>query len=227
MEQDPSEQNKINKITEELKGQLEHAFDDKEELAKEIDDFILRLEIYKKHGLVFNKEKIADDVRKSLDIQDQKTFIAHLLKALEPITILMATKPEVFEKIRRERILNDGHNIELSKVLYMDMHNNNAFIHLPPSVEYIKENGLKKFIKEIENGLIKLAEIIESNDSIKKIVATSWIVAKNPGLLERLGFTIIGPISEEVKRAHFSNEPRPVFEASMSREDFLIKYLKK
>jgi hypothetical protein len=60
--------------------------------------------------------------------------------------------------------------------------------------------------------------------SIKGLTASSWIVAKNPGILELLGFTILGPIDEEMKKKHFSEETRPIDHAIISRDELLKKY---
>ena len=158
-----------------------------------------------------------------------------MLKVLEPIIILQATKPEILEKIekenekvQREEILNGDGNLKLSEVLYSGIngeHENEAEIHLAPANEFIKEKGIGVFKNEIESGLKKLATIIKSNNNIEKVSAVSWIVAKNPVLLESLGFTIIGEISEEEKRQkNYIGDNRPIARASMKREDFLARY---
>ena len=106
----------------------------------------------------------------------------------------------------------------------MDFENEMAHIHLATAKELIKERGIVNFKGEIINGLKKLAEIVKSDEKIKEIWAASWIVAKNPLILERLGFAVVGEISEEEKREHFSDEKRPVAKAFMTREDLLAKY---
>jgi hypothetical protein len=50
-------------------------------------------------------------------------------------------------------------------------------------------------------------------------------VASNPGLLEKLGFEIEGPIDEETRKKHFADDPRPISKAVISREKLLEKYL--
>lgn len=81
-------------------------------------------------------------------------------------------------------------------------------------------------IKAFRDGLRELARQVKEDERIKEIKATSWIVAANPGLLEKAGFTIGGAIDEKIKMEHFNDEDRPVFWAHMSRENLLEKYLK-
>lgn len=66
---------------------------------------------------------------------------------------------------------------------------------------------------------------LAADERIKEIQATSWIVASNPGLLEKAGFTVAGSISEEMRMEHFSNESRPVSWAQINREKFLKLWL--
>jgi len=44
-------------------------------------------------------------------------------------------------------------------------------------------------------------------------------------LENRYGFTIDGKINEKMKKKHFSDETREVWEAHMDREELLNKYL--
>lgn len=77
-----------------------------------------------------------------------------------------------------------------------------------------------------KEGLQKLAEIVKENESLQVIAATSWIVARKTERLEELGFTDMGPITDEEREQHFKGDTRPINKAVISREDFLKKYLK-
>jgi len=238
MEKSPiNQQNlKIDVIKDETKVSLGHLFDNKEkELNNRIDNFILKLEFLEKNGVALNKEQIINGVRESAYIKDREVFISHLLKVLEPIITIQAAQPEIKEilereneKVQRDEILSEDGNLKLSEVLYSGIngeHKNEAEIHLAPATEFIKEKGIGVFKNEIENGLKKLATIIKSDNNIEKVSAVSWIVAKNPALLESLGFTIIGEISEEEKKQeNYIGGNRPIARASMKREDFLVRY---
>jgi len=149
---------------------------------------------------------------------------------LEPIVALRINQSKIFEKVQRENTINSNGNLKLSEVLYTSLNEQNKneiFIHLAPAEEFIKENGIANLKKEVEKGLAKLAEIVESNKNIEKITATSWIVAKNPLILERLGFTVVGEISEKERMEDFNNEKRPVAKAFIERSDFLARYYNK
>lgn len=232
MEKNQLEQIKINeevkKQTEELREKCLVLFDDREKLEKGISDLIKRLEKIYEAGLSFDKDGIIKGIKESLEIKDKETFVSHLVKTLEPFILLNITKHDfiehIWEKERREEILNEDGNFKLSEVLYAGSEGNEASIHLAPAKEFIKEKGIAYFKNEIKVGLIKLAEMIENKPEIEKITATSWIVAKNPALLVDLGFIVDGNITKEEKEQYFSEDTRPVSKAFINREDFLKKY---
>ena len=107
----------------------------------------------------------------------------------------------------------------VNEILTYGVDGDNVHIHL---------NSLQISHQEKEEliyaGLRKLAVIIKSKPEINKISATSWIVARHPRSIQKLGFTIKGPISEEFRQKHFKDEERPVHYSEMSREEFLTRY---
>lgn len=227
-EENPLEQQriKIEALKEEMKEKYGKMFDKREEFNSKINGFILQLETFEKEGLVFNKEEIINGLKESLKIQDKEKFVAYLLKILEPLMILKFTQPRIIEKVERDVEAN-GNDARLSDVLSATFENERADIHFAPASELIKDSGIGNLRKEIKNGLIKLAEIIKTNDKIKEVWATSWLVIESPLFLEKLGFTIIGTIPEmENDGAHFDNQGqrRPIASAFMKREDFLERY---
>ncbi len=230
MDQDPLEQQKakIDAVREETSKNLGRLFDEKDKLSKRVADFIARLEIYERGGLVFNKEEIIEGVRRGVEIQDKEKFIAHLLKVLEPYIVLRVTQSKIFnaieEKASREQIIKNPDNLPLSEVLYASFEGERVDIHLTPAKDFMTKEKIEDFKQEIKRGLIKLAEMIKSYPSVKEIWASSWIVATSPKRLEELGFVVVGPISEEERREHFEGEKRPISKAFMKREDFLARY---
>lgn len=232
MEQNPLEQQriKIEETKNEMRRELGRLFDNRGDLEKRIDDFAHKLEVFQKNGLVFDREGILKGLDESKEIKDREEFIVFLSKLLEPLVVSKFTQPGIFEKTQREFIIESGGSIKLSEILYTslsEMNNQGLAIHLAPAAELIKEKGIGNFKKEIENGLIKLAEIVEEDPKIERIDAVSWIVAKNPSLLKRLGFTIVGEIPQEMKKKNFNDEARPVAAAFMSRDELLARYGKK
>jgi len=114
-------------------------------------------------------------------------------------------------------------NIWLSELMYydIDVENGTAIIHIAPKGDL----NLGEVIKSIRTGFKKLAKQVKEDERIKEVQATSWIVASNPGLLERFGFTVEGIIDEKMKAEHFSDEKRPVAYAHISREELLKNIL--
>ena len=236
MEQPALKKNKNNEKLEEYRKELREKciaiFNDKEKLKRVVANVDGRLETFKEYGFSIEKDKIVADVQKAVGAKDAEAFAGSFLKAVEPYLILISDEKvsdlmrKADEDARRKEIFNEDGNFKLSEVLYAGAGKNEAQIHLAPSAELIKEKGLAFFKNEVKIGLKKLAENIRLYPEIKKITATSWIVGKNPALLEDLGFTVIGGISEEEKEKHFKDETRPIAKAFISREDLLEKYAK-
>jgi len=106
-----------------------------------------------------------------------------------------------------------GGMIKLSDILYVQSSlNKKSFkLHLDIDLQWLKQNKLKKFKEEFEKGLKQLAKIIKDSKKIKFITMESEMVKKNPKKVKEAGFTI----SERGLKKF----------ASMTREDFLSKYL--
>lgn len=228
-EQNPLEQqrSKIDNLKKELRGKLGRFFDEKEKIEERIDRLASEIGELEKLGLTLDKEDILNGIRECLKIQDKENFLVQLERVLEPYLKLKVNHPEIFEKAQREEIIRNSGYLRLSEVLYVGFENNIAHIHLAPASELIKEKGIADLKQEVVEGLKKLAEIIISQENIEEVWAVSWIVAKTPLLFKKLGFTVLGEISEDEKRDGFENETRPVAKAFMVREDFLTKYGKK
>lgn len=227
MEKNPIEQQQsvaTNAIKEGLIVELGRNFDNKQELDDRIDHFVFKMDLMQENGLVFDKEEIIRELKECSNIKDKEVFVSRLLKVLEPIIAVMVTNPDIFEKVQREVVLSNPRYVKLSEALHFGLDGEEAQLHLAPATELIKDAGIGNFKNEVVSGLRNLAEFVKSHDSIKEITATSWIVAKNPALLERLGFTIVGEIPKEKKESMYPDEKRPIESAVMSREDFLARY---
>ena len=107
-------------------------------------------------------------------------------------------------------------------------------IRKPPDEE--KASGLTP-TSTIIDGLHKLAAMLVKNPRFadtKEIVAFSWVVAKNPHLLERLGFHIATdktyPLYERLERAYLLEKKYSHLKdlepnlATITREEFLERY---
>ena len=232
MEQNPIENSTNERVAilrKQLAGRLGELFDNQQDFNARVDDFASQLDLFQKGGLDLDKDEIVRSIRESVNIKDRSVFIAHLLKVLDSFIVLRVTQAKLFEKLERESILSLEKNIKLSEVLYATLEEDGreAHVHLLPATELIKAEGYGVFVDEVKKGMAKLAEMVESNSSIERIQAISWIGAITPKLLERLGFRIIGEISEEERAKYFIGEDRPVVKASMTREELFAKYAKK
>ena len=238
MEQNPLEQEKNNKIStmrEKARHEMGELFDmNQEEQKRRVNIFISQLKIYQENGLIFYKEKIQKEIIEGINMKDKENFVSVFMKALEPIIIAKITQADIFKKIEmkevkewRENIINEDGNIRLSDVLYAGLSEKSAHIHLAAAHDYMTKERIADFDKEIKNGLKNLAKLIEPMKNIEKVIATSWIVAKSPKRLEKLGFTIEGEISEEERNKHFKNDTKTIHKASIDRKQFDELYLEK
>jgi len=113
--------------------------------------------------------------------------------------------------------------IPLNEILSYGIAGDLIHIHLEPAEG--RSPGEK--MELVQQGLRELAKkLIEDHalEGIKTILATSWIVAAHPRIMEKLGFKVEGPIDEKMRREHFADESRPVGYSHMSREQFLELY---
>ncbi len=231
MEQNPLEQQniRINKGREELKGNLGYIFDNRSTFENDIKKLKDSLVEMGEQGLVFNKEEIYKGLEQLIEIKDRDIFISYGSKVLDPVIVLKVTQSKIFDKIQREvhmRGLDKVGMIQLSQVMYCGIEEEERIvhIHLSSSRDFMTKDRIEDFNSDLENGLKKLAEIVKSNENIDKVIAISWIVAKSPERLKKLGFTIEGEISKEEKEKNWKGEDIPIHSAFMTREYLLERY---
>lgn len=160
-------------------------------------------------------ESIIANLKACAKIKNKTDFIEAVFKAGKPIVDLKIEKPEVFDRAEEGEEF-----IKINDLLSYGITGDVAHIHVVP------DGKVEKLPSAFKEGAEKLAEIIEKNKTIKIVRAVSWIVAKHPRIMERLGFTLDGEVSEEFRRAHFGDSKQIIHVAHMNREDFLKKYLK-
>ncbi len=219
-----NELEKMRKARTRVEKELGEIFDNRETIKRRMEGLISNVRNLKKEGLNIDENGIINDIEAGTKITDKQEFIQYYLKIFDNFMLLKNSHPSVFESVDRNAILEKEENIQLSKLVYATIEENEAYIHLTPASVFIKEEGISRFKKEITSGLNKLAEIMEKYENIKKVHAVSWIVAKNPHLIESLGFKFIGKISEKERNENFQNEDAPIAEAMMNRIDFLKRY---
>lgn len=154
--------------------------------------------------------------------EDSDALAQCLSSVMNDVAATFITREE-FEKRQRAQFLTHGDFIPLSEALAFGVHRDIAHIHLAPA----NTMGIAGLRADVQTGLRELARRLQEDDAlngVQTVQATLWIVAKNPRLLERLGFTVDGPISQEEREAHFAEDPRDVASAHISREDFIARY---
>lgn len=229
-EEKPIENKKEVKLTnsEEMERAVENFIDELPNNKEKINSLSnllvksLNNELLKKIGLNITVNEIKNNLEKCKKIVSGAEFINKVKEIIRPISIAMDNNPVEFSNFKR-KAFNESHNFKpLNEVFSYRIDEGDLHLHMAPATDL---STISK-IKLIKDAIEKLPEIIKSNRKVKKISATSWIVASNPGLLERIGFKNEGPISDETRERDFKGETEPISRATISREEFLAKYSK-
>lgn len=177
-------------------------FDECPDLESRIRNIILTIKPAVFDSGRVTQESIGNSLLDIVATEDRDKFIEDVFTFLQPLYSLGETLTG--QKPLEIISINNAFDYELisgGRVVNL---------HLPAT--NIRGPQLLKLYKE---GLTKLAAIINDNPDIIEITADSWIIDKNPGLVERFGFKIKDAPGERV----WSRT------AIISREDFLKKYL--
>lgn len=168
---------------------------------------------------IFDKESIIDGLKGCASCRTKEEFSEHVVSALSPIIKQYQENPRVFDilKEKAEAEAEEAPFERINDVFTYGIDKNLAHIHFQPTHEMGEIKRAKLFIA----GLDELVEIIKKKPEIDEITATSWLVAKYPEKMEKLGFTLTGPISDEMRQKHFKGDDRPIDGAIMVREEFL------
>lgn len=155
------------------------------------------------------------------DVDEAELFVARTVAAIEPLLEHQVDHPDVARQIFHERHdftpLNEVLSYGLTEDGYV------AHIHLAPATD------IKNLRTVVVDGLRELARRITADPEgfvhLDRIAASSWIITEHPRIMEKLGFTIDGPVSEEsAERARQHGESRPATRAHIDRADFLARY---
>lgn len=191
-----------------IKGMLGLIFDDNADGPERITTLLERLEPFLKSNLI-DGEGIKQSLQKLPAIENRDEFIESTFSLLGPFIDLRINNEEEFNRLRPEsdELRPEGPElISVNEIFAYGLHEDSANIHLGLSGLSMRE--VKKLFIE---GLKELAKIIEVNKNISIIAGESWVIAQKPGIIEKLGFTV---------------DPKITKRATISREDFLRRYLK-
>jgi hypothetical protein len=180
----------------------------------------------------FDGEQIKVSLEACVNVADKNEFVERVLEALKPILCFHAERPEDFQREAAEAT-----NLPLNEILYYGVDQDIIHIHLKSVAELLKERGKKDGMARVEelleDGLRKLAVVLEKNKDIQKVTAKSWLCASKSGRrrLEQLGFVWDGLISGEEKELYFKDpanakfgEEENVANMHMDKDAFLRKY---
>ncbi len=210
------------KIKKEATEKIGDIFDNFSTGKERVCNLMSILEPFLKNNDIIEGEAIKKALEGCVTADQKDVFIKGVMDALQPVIDLKSADPGKFEQAQRRVFVKEGGFTSLSEVLSYGQYKDVAHIHLAPAEKY----GVAKARRSMQEGLKKLAKIIVESPEIKTIEAISWIVAKNPKIIESFGFKNEGQIDEETKALYFDKEKRPVSRAVMTREDFLARYLK-
>lgn len=162
-------------------------------------------------------DSMRNDLQACCELDNKEEFINRCFIVFKPLLDWYYNNPREFEAALRKNALKVNNFTPINEVLTYSRGEKTINIHVSTS----ETLSLGEKLAMMKDGFYKLAEILRNDDSIKAVSATSWIVAANPGILEKWGFEILGEISPVLKEEHFKTEERPVFEARVTRDNFL------
>ena len=155
------------------------------------------------------------------EILSKEEFVAKVTAILKPIADASVQRPQEFEKVAREEFRAQGGFTPVNDLLAYGIHDTVMHLHAMQN----KTAELRQKLGMLKDGMKRIAQIVRDNEAVQEVTATSWIVAEHPKLLERMGFTVEGPITDEMRAKHFQGDPRAISLAKISREELLRRYV--
>ena len=154
------------------------------------------------------------------EFADREEFKAALIEGMHRFLHDHWTAESYADMLRSNLVTANNEKITwLSKLLHCDISGDEINLHLAPGKDLYPIRAyldVKRGFKALEDKI--LSDPIYS--AAKKIVAESWIIAENPDILIKAGFTIDGDVTEEYRKKH-PEEKRTVWRAHVSVADFL------
>lgn len=186
-------------------------------LKERIDEYFLRLGI--------NHDYYDNAFNQILNSANTNEVIQKLADIMEEIVVVFRNRLPEAEKIEREEWEKF---FKIKEVNQLVGYNEPDFfsqeiinIHILPN----RTTSTNEKIKLFKEGFSGIAEIVNSNEKIKKIMGDSWIAFEHPEIIKKLGFKFEKNFKEEFKRIFIEKNKKKSEVISMSREEFLKKYL--
>lgn len=213
-------------------------------ITKIIDDLKERAVAMNLNSLSESNERLLNDevlseIQNKLDgclVDSKEEFINGVTEALQPLIDAVNNRPDLAENAERkvfhselaEKALKTNGEIkivgETNNILSYGiggLMGDSLHIHLAPMRTV--ENKLLFQKKVLPEAFKKLAQIIASKEEVKKVTATSPLVAAMPDFFEKMGFNIEA-INEGFRNLIFEGKKQPILTATISREKFLELY---
>lgn len=213
-EQEPLDQ----AFADRLKANLEQEFDtlDHDQLATILVERIRRFAEFLDYPL----EEIQETLHQAAQLPSHEEFVAVAYPLFEPLIRGKQRDPQRWQEIAQEAFVQSGKFETINQFIAYEIDGDSIHLHVPPN----EVTSIKDKLRLIREGLAGIARILNDHPEIKYVVGTSWIAAQHQSLVERFGF-VIEEVSEEERRDNFGNDPRGVKLATMSRDEFLKRYL--
>ncbi len=164
-------------------------------------------------------DSIRNNFKNCSSVEDEEKFIKQGLDLLRPLMEWKKNNEAAFEAKMRENFVSSSGFTRLNESLSYGKDKDDIHIHVAPS----ETLSVGQKFNLLKDGLRRLQEIVTNDKEIKTVSATSWIIAteKGQGIMEKLGFTVNGEISKELRERFFRSDTRSIRSAYIKREDFL------
>lgn len=153
------------------------------------------------------------------------TAVKELWDLVKEITNVLRERLPEAEVVEREEWKNMFRIKEVNKLVgYNDPEESMSHllnIHILPN----RTTPIREKLTLFKEGFRGLAQIVNSDKDIKKIVGDSWIALEKPELVKEMGFKVEHDLKDEFKRIFIDKNDKSSETISMSREEFLGKYL--
>jgi hypothetical protein len=160
---------------------------------------------------------IREKILRCEDIRSAEQFADYVMLALQPIFGIAFS---VLEEIQTKVMNEQGGFTEINRLFSYGKSGSTIHIHASFG------ESVEKKISLYRDGMRRLAQIVNGDPDIEEITATSWIVARHPRMFEGWGFTI-EDVSASFRKQHFGRDTREVKRATIRRDEFLRRFLKK
>lgn len=188
------------------------------QIIKKVEPFLKHID---KNILPDEKiNKILIDLESCSLISDKNEYLDTIMKILVPVLDIRELHTDKFESAQAKAMNESGGFTEINRLLSYGKNYHTIHIHAPAGT------AVGNKITLYRDGMKKLAEIINDDSEIKEVTASSHLVASHPGLFSKAGFQI-EDVTNEFRNQYFSGEEREIKRATIKREEFLERFLKK